>query len=414
MRNDTTLLSRTGITLILTLLSGALLPIISPSSTFAKQRLKLFDITFPQPKKGQMKRLADLKINTKRVAPHIFASTDIIFYLSKKGRVDSIGWNYPPEDSLVFRPYQDSLLVTRFEAGKVHGKKSAFALAARLYALGDRFGARAVVDLPVSEEGESLDYTLGLKSLRRYGYQPPELRRFPSYFYRKLDVENNKELLYQFAIIKVNLDSTGTPQNREVYFTTDDELGEMIQIASGWAEFEPAELDGRKVASDGFALIRFFREIPYPVGPWTRGSDSSSMSLEKMRVSWFPGEVLPDIAPVQKGSQNLQITLPLSFSQNTAKEAQLRVSALGRASVANVAGVTGAVDRRLLLDKLKSIPFYPGFRLVADTTTGEPRVTRLGAMGRLQLTPLDSTTYSLGTEFLDRYSTPVASQPPSK
>ena len=400
-------------TLILTLLSAAL-PLVSPSSASAGQRLKLFEITFPQPKKRQMKRLADLRIITRRVVPHIFASTDIIFYLSKKGRVDSIGWDGPQEDSLVFRPYQDSLLATRFEAAKIHGKKSAFALSARLYALGDRFGARAVVDLPVNETGELLNYPLALKSLRRYGYQPPELRRFPSYFYRKLDVTDNKELLYQFAIVKVELDSTGAPRDREVYFTTDDELGEMIQVASGWAEYEPAELDGHRIASDGFVFVRFFREIPYPVGPWTSGSDSSSMNLEKMRVSWFPGEILPDIAPVQKGNQNLQVTLPLSFSQNTFKEARLRVSSLGRALIADVNGVTGNVDRQLLLDKLKSTPFYPGFRLDADSTTGVLGIRRLSVLGRLLLTPLDSTTYRLETEFIDRYSTPVVSQSPLK
>jgi len=383
--------------------------LIPASSAGAKERLKLFDITFPQPKKGQMERLADVQVRSRRIAPQVFATTDIVFYLNRKGRVDSIGWTHSGKDSLVFRPYQDSLLATEFEAARVQGQKSSFALVARLYVLGNRLGSRAVVDLPVDGEGRLRDYSLALKSLERYGYQPPELKRFPPYFYRKLDVTDNKERLYQLALIRVELDATGVPVDRQVYFATDPELGEMIQIATGWAEFAPAELEGRPRASDGFVLVRFFREIPYPVGEWTGDSDSTVGGLERMRVSWIPGEQLPDIAPVQKGSQNLQVTLPLLFSQNTIKEAQLRVNGAGRVYIASLTGVTGKVDRQLLLEKLKSLPFYPGLRIVNDSASGGAVINLLQSLGRLQLIPLDSTTYRLETEFIDRYDTPVVS-----
>ncbi len=386
---------------------GALLVLAATPATpvNSKQRLKLFYITLPQPQKGQMERLADIRISRRRIAPRVFASTEIVFYLNKKGKVDSIGWSYAATDSLVFRPYQDSLLATEFEAGKIDGKKVEFALVARFFALGNNLGARGVVDLPVDTEGGLRDYSLALKSLANYGYQPPELVTFPPYFISKLDVEDNKEQLYKFAVLRISLDSTGAVGERSVYFTTDEDLSEMLQVASGWAEYSPATLNGVGIASEGYLFVRFFREVSSPVGQWSAAaSDSIASGLDQMRVTWIPGSQFGDVAPVRKANPNLTVTLPLAYSHNVAKEALLRIGARGRVNVNDLSGLIGKTDQRIALDKLKSLPFYPAFRLVPDSARQQLTLSYLSVLGRLKLLPLDSTTYRLQTEFINDYN----------
>ncbi len=371
----------------------------------AKKRVKLFDITVPQPKKGQMERLSDIRIRGRYISPQVFASTEVIFYLNKKGTVDSLGWSHPEDDSLVFRPYRDSLLATKFEAGKIQGKKSSFALVVRFFALGGRLGDRGVADFPVNADGELLDYALALKSLANYGCKAPELVVCPPYYFRKPDIEDSHKRLYDFAVIHVTLDSTGSPRERSIYYASDEGLGEMALITSGWAEYSPASANGSNVESEGFLFIRFFREIAYPVESWKLADlDLSNDDLEQMRVMWIPGRQFGDIAPVQRANQDLSIRIPLSFSQGSAKKAQLRVDSKGRVQINQLSGLTGKVDMQITLDKLKSIPFYPAFRLSTDPSIDMVTLKFLSVLGRLNLLPQDSTTYLLQTEFIDKYN----------
>ncbi len=387
------------------------LALLLATNSFAKRRVTLEDITLPQPKKGQSERLDDIRVRKRNISPRTFSSAEFTFYINKKGAVDSIGWSHNIADSLVFRPYEDSLLATTFDPGKIRGKKSAFELVAKLFVLGNEFGARGIVDFPVNSGGELLDYSLALKSMERHAYQAPALDSFPSYFYRKPDAENDRESMYEFAIVRVSLDSNGAPGEREVFYATDKDLGEMIQTATGWADYSPARVEGRAVASEGFVFVRFFREIPYPVGTWRGAGEGSASGLESLRVAWIPGMQFRDVAPVQRGNKLLQLRMVMAFSLGVEKNAQLRVDGRGRATITNLSGVNGKVDRGLANDKLKLIPFYPAFRLVDDSTTEGLALKPLDVLGRLRLLPLDSTTYQVETEFIDRFNTLYRSAP---
>lgn len=332
-------------------------------------RYHVMGVTLPQPTRtSSLEPVGRFAIRPTPV------TADVWFSLDKKGRVDSIQLEYDIGDSLVFEPFRDSLEALEFLPFERSGKKRKMRLPGRLTVSGPtttgkrgsgQKSSQAVLSLPVDAVGEIDDPDLVNLALAEVDRIVPELTLFPPYFYSRPSIAEDTAALYPYALVRVALDSSGTPTDRELVFATDTRLGEMILIASGWAEYRGASVEGTGVPSVGYILVSFYREQNYPTVGWRRQADSLADRLEHTRVRWFstPGIANFELRATPRAAGERAIHLSRDFFNTAPVVGRMFVSEAGRPDVRTLRGPITNRLRTELKRRVLGMRYYPSVAL---------------------------------------------------
>lgn len=357
---------------------------------YSAERFNLYGLEFPQPKSAPI-----ISAEGRVITPPDFMVTEVEFELDKQGRVSGLIWNYPPADSQKFEPYRESLGQITFHPARYDGKNIAFTLSALLVVSNRTLGLPVRLILPVDTGGAVQHPDLLVESAQANGFHPMQLVSFPSYFYLKPPVIADTALLPHIAVLRIEIDESGSLQSREILYASRSDLAEMILIAANWAEYSAGDYLGQTIGGVGILVVQFFNEIKYPTPKW-QSQTALKSGLDNLRISWYPENV--DFIQLPLLRKTGAMGAALAYDRNSPKKALIQVDANGRVRVERTRGVNARADRKLLKERIEALRFYPGFRLYHSPDSGYLPETMF-AFGAIDLAPLDSLTYDIQTDF---------------
>ena len=369
-------------------------------------RYHAMGVTLPQPR--VMPVLAPVGRFAIRPTP---VTADVWFSLDKKGRVTSLKLDYQPGDSLVFEPYRDSLKRIEFLPLLREGKKRKTRLPARLIVSRPTGGGRqgksaqesgAHLVFPVDSSGKMTAPDLVNLALAELDRRVARLLRFPPYFYARPAIAEDTALMYPFALVRVELDSAGIPVNRELVYATDRRLGEMILIASGWADYSGATVEGKGAPSEGYILVSFYREQNYPTVAWSPPEDSLADRLEFTRVRWYatPGITEFELSATPRIAGERVIHLSRDYYGLAPVRGRMFISDSGRPDIKTLRGAVSNRLRTELNRRLLAMRYYPSMALKLITESDSVSAASLEPVSKwdtllFELIPADTFDYHL-------------------
>lgn len=356
----------------------------------------LHGISYPLPLK-----ISKMIPARRHASPNFVGKTDVKLYLSTKGTVDSIAWDLPENDTLVYQPYRDSILSCKFTPARVAGRKTRFALVCGLEVSSGsvRGGSRLLA--PFDSAGQMEDYQLLLASARSNDFSYPEIREFPEYFYSEGVDSAERRLIGDFAIVDISLDENGTAVDRALVCASRTTIGEDALISSGWARYAPSEIGGIRVNSVARLIVRYFSELHYPIEKVEEnaGIHESDGKMEDARIIWtVPGQTY-FCNPVLRTKTDLLMMAPRGMIEgNYPITAFILIGKDGSSRTISVAGATSSAISKFARERISSFEFYPACVFPAGVKS-ESEITLLETFARISLVPADSSSYRFEFQF---------------
>ncbi|MCH9032471.1 MAG: hypothetical protein IIB00_09470 [candidate division Zixibacteria bacterium] len=377
------------------ILGGAIL-ISSVQSVESSDVSGLPGISYPLP----------LKISTliparRHKSPNFVGRTDLKLYLSTEGTVDSIAWDLPEGDTMVFQPYRDSILSCKFTPARIDGRETAFALVCGLEVSSSsvRGGSRLLA--PFDSSGQMEDYLLLLASGRSNDFSYPEIREFPEYFYTPGEDSTKRRLVGDFAIIDISLDENGNALDRALVFASRTTIGESALISSGWAKYAPAEIGGTGINSVARLIVRYFPELNYPIKKVEddAGVRESGGIMEDAGLIWtVPGQKY-FCNPVLRTKTELTLLAPRGLIEGDFPvSAFILIKKDGSSRVISVTGATSSAISKFAREQISNFEFYPACVFPAGMKS-DSEITLLDTFARVSLVPADSSRYRFEFQF---------------
>ena len=286
----------------------------------------------------------------------------MVLELDKKGRVDGVSTPVPA-DTFFVAYVREYLKQIRFEPATVDGKKAASRLP-----LWVGFSSRS----KYPDFFFAIDGRLRVADRERYercfslnDIQLPKLEQFPAYF-ASVHWSDTLEV-YQLVLLKLRLDTAGTPTGIDTVLATLREGAMATASAALWAGYTPAVVRGEAVASECYLLVSYFPQIIYPTTTWVPGRSDSLPVLERARVMLLADTVglLSKPQPRQTPGNAIHVTAKVSLMADTIG-AVLAVDTFGTASLQLVSKVSPSL-RSTLRGIIEDYSFYP-----ARDYAGEP------------------------------------------
>ncbi len=216
-------------------------------------------------------------------------SYDLQFFLSEKGCIDSLKYNFEDKSGLsgLIDGVIASLKNIDFSPGKYLSKNIPTILPARLEFVTKRYKPRAELKLPYDFKSKISDRRLIDKTLKINNFGPASVTKIPSYFCR-FD-RNVSYDDYPYAVFRVGLDSSGQVEDIETIFSNHKHYSEMFSSILLYADYQPAKFEEQKIASNVFVTVRFFQKLSYPAEIWPPSYEKEfDFSYEYHRISFLP------------------------------------------------------------------------------------------------------------------------------
>jgi len=259
------------------------------------------------------------------------------------------------EDSVLAQYVSSSLIKIHFEV-TLKSDKPVSSILPVIVTINPRFRTTDMI-FPVNAFTEIKSRSLYFQALEKNGIVLPRLRKFPSYF---CDLKMSDSLKYlPFALIKIDLDSSGEVNSTEPVSTSLPAFTRQIESAVLWADFDPLELNGKPAACACYLILSFLPQLIYPTETIEFKADATAAWFDHWRIQLIPdtvGLMLPPL-PQKQGIDELSVPgRPKSFGGEVI--AVLTVDTLGAIFV-NSTDSKDAKPHRAIIAALKSAKFFP-------------------------------------------------------
>jgi len=285
----------------------------------------------------------------------------MVLDLDKKGRVTGVS-TPDPADTFFVAYVREYLGQIRFEPARVDGKKAASRLP-----LWVGFGRRSKYpDFVFAIDGrlrvgdrERYERCFSLNDIRL-----PMLKQYPEYF-TSVHWSDTLEA-YPLVLLKLALDTAGVPTAIDTVLTTLPEGTMTTASAALWAEYAPAVVRGKTVASECYLLVSYFPQIVYPTTTWIPGRPDSLPVLERARVTLLADTVglLSKPQPRQTPGNAIYVTAKVSLRADTIG-AVLAIDTAGVAALQLASKVSSSL-RTVLRRIIDDYSFYPARNYVGE------------------------------------------------
>lgn len=350
-------------------------------------------LTLPQPKGG-----SPLQPDGRRRWPTKNASAQLRFEIDTNGKVDELKIDCLPRDTGIFYPYRRSLEELRFEPARYTKKKIPFTLFGSLIVRSMRSAPPELI-LPLNERGEFRSYDLAARSAEVNGVRLPRVSSFPLYYYVEPPLAADSGSLPDLAVVRVELDERGSALGRELVYASDSVVGDMVLIASGWAEYQPAEYQDNPVASSLLLVVRCFTELSYPTKVWRGdGPVDSDRVLDFQRVRSFADAPLIVLDPEIR-LETARVFVNGADSSWQSIIAHLSVRKTGTVDLGRIEGTGSWNASGNLRSRLSALRVYPALAVYLAGDGSLAGLDTLFSSGALHIQALDSLSLRVETEF---------------
>jgi hypothetical protein len=280
-----------------------------------------------------------------------------------------------PEDSTLVRSSCDFLRAYDFCPGRDDGRLSEQIIPVQVR-LGP-YGWRPDVTFPVDSDLVVLDSRLYEEALGRNGITLAKIESFPSIFCTLKPKDTL--VVYPYVLVRVDLDSLGTPSAIEPVTSNCTSLSQSIQSAAAWARYVPSMQNGRAVASTNYLLVSFFPDVSYPTSVWPSHPPLAPNPYQNLMFRLSADTVGLLSPPLPRHGISEEVSLPverLPYMDSVA--VQIRVDTLGRMTVQRVFPANKWTSK-LAKGLPRGIRFFPALAFDGSTMpyTGWAFVTTL-------------------------------------
>ncbi len=289
-------------------------------------------------------------------------AVEVLLEVSKKGKVTGMVAADSSDRYLVdyARAYLSEL---DFVPAERNGKKVDSKLP--LWATFGTRRSRPEIAFAIDRGAQVTDRARYFEAVEANGIVLPALRNFPSYFEEVHSSDTLKP--YPFVLLKLTLDPEGRPTAIDTVLSTQPGRAMTTASAALWADYAPATVDGKPVASDCYLLVSYFPQVVYPTRRWTPGRPDSIPAIERCRVALFADTVGLMAKPIPRRLPGSSLSLREARGIGGTVSAVFAVDTSGamRASAADVVSRSVWSVLRLMA---KRMAFYP-----ARDYQGRPR-----------------------------------------